>query len=141
MLQQFYPTPAHPFRYELNKDLHFAAAHHIPDPSAGICQQVHGHTYFANITIVGDALDECGFLVNFQLIKKLVHTPYDHTLLNNHEDFSTRPPSTEVVTEAIWRRIQDHLNTLPHQPRCIQVLVRETPTSYVCYRPKAEDFV
>jgi 6-pyruvoyltetrahydropterin/6-carboxytetrahydropterin synthase len=33
------------------------------------------------------------------------------------------------------------LKTLPHQPRCLQVVVRETPTSYVVYRPKAEELI
>ncbi|WP_018122586.1 6-carboxytetrahydropterin synthase QueD [Wohlfahrtiimonas chitiniclastica] len=140
MLQQFYPTVTHAFRYELNKDMHFAAAHFIPNESAGVCQRVHGHTYFANVTIAGDQLDECGFLVNFQTLKHLVHGEYDHTLLNDHADFNSAPPSTEIVAECIWRRIQDHLNQLDNQPRCVQILVRETPTTYVRYLPRAEDF-
>lgn len=134
MLQQFYPTPAHNFRYELNKDMHFAAAHFIPNATAGVCQNVHGHTYFANITIVGNELDECGFLINFQTLKALLHGVYDHT------DFQNRPPSTEVVAEMAWRRIQAALDQEPHRPRCLQVLIRETPTSYVRYLPQAEDF-
>ncbi len=140
MLQQFYPTPAHNFRYELNKDMHFAAAHFLPNEKAGICQRVHGHTYFANITIVGDELDDCGFLINFQLLKELVHGAYDHTLMNDHVDFQDQPPSTEKVAQATWKRIQKALDNEPHQPRCIQVLIRETPTSYVIYKPRAEDF-
>lgn len=140
MLQQFYPTPEHDYRFELNKDMHFAAAHFLPNPSAGICQQVHGHTYFANITIVGNELDECGFLVNFQALKQLVHGKYDHTLLNDHVDFQQQPPSTEMFAQIIWQKIQAHLSQLAHQPRCIQVLIRETPTSYVRYRPNKEDF-
>lgn len=140
MLQQFYPTPAHNFRYELNKDMHFAAAHFLPNEKAGICQRVHGHTYFANITIVGDELDDCGFLINFQLLKELVHGAYDHTFMNDHVDFQDQPPSTEKVAQATWKRIQKALDNEPHQPRCIQVLIRETPTSYVIYKPRAEDF-
>ena len=30
MIQQIYPVPDHPYEYELNKDMHFAAAHYIP---------------------------------------------------------------------------------------------------------------
>ena len=138
MLQQFYPTPSHDFRYELNKDMHFAAAHFLPNEKAGICQQMHGHTYFANITIVGDELDECGFLVNFQAMKQLV---YDHTLLNDHKEFENQVPSTEAFARIVWQNIQNYLAELPHNPRCIQVLIRETPSSYVRYVPKKEDFV
>lgn len=141
MLQQFYPTPSHNFRYELNKDMHFAAAHFIPDPSAGVCQRMHGHTYFVNVTIAGDTLDDVGFLIDFKQLKQLVHGTYDHSVMNDHREFQDEQyPTTERVAFQIWHNIQTVLNTFAHKPRCIQVLVRETPTSYVRYVPKASDF-
>ncbi|AKO91492.1 MULTISPECIES: 6-carboxytetrahydropterin synthase QueD [Priestia] len=140
MLQQIYPSVAHDFSYELNKDMHFASAHFVPHESAGACQNMHGHTYFANVTIAGDELDETGFLVNFQSLKKLVAKEFDHTLLNDHEAFDDRDPNffptTEVVARTIYERIQKHLDTLENKPVCLQVFLRETPTSYVVYRPK-----
>jgi 6-pyruvoyltetrahydropterin/6-carboxytetrahydropterin synthase len=141
VLQQFYPQVFHPFTYELNKDMQFAAAHFIPHEEAGKCQEIHGHTYFVNITVAGDELDASGFLVNFQDLKKIVHKRYDHTLLNEQtDDFNDKNsydfPTTEVVSRKIWENIQTYLHTLPNKPTCVQVLVRETPTSYVVYRPK-----
>ncbi|MCA1056625.1 6-carboxytetrahydropterin synthase QueD [Rossellomorea aquimaris] len=140
MLQQIYPTPNHDYVYELNKDMQFAAAHYIPHEDAGSCQKVHGHTYFANITIGGDKLDESGFLINFQHIKKLIHKRFDHTVLNEDSRFSDQEsdqyPTTEVVAKTICEIIQEHLDTLEHRPQCLQVFLRETPTSYVIYRPK-----
>ncbi|BCB03156.1 6-carboxytetrahydropterin synthase QueD [Bacillus sp. KH172YL63] len=142
MIQQIYPTPDHPYEFELNKDMHFAAAHYIPHPDAGSCQEVHGHTYFANITIAGDLLDDSGFLINFQHIKKLIHKRFDHKVLNDDAAFAEKGPmsfpTTEVMAKVIWEIIQDHLNTLPHGPQCLQVFLRETPTSYVIYRPKGK---
>ncbi len=61
MLQQIYPSTTHPYQFELNKDFNFSAAHHIQCEKAGICQNVHGHTYFVNLTIVGDKLDDTHF--------------------------------------------------------------------------------
>lgn len=141
MIQQIYPSVPHDFAYELNKDFQFAAAHYVPHEQAGVCSQVHGHTYFANVTIAGDLLDELGFLVNFATIKKLVHDRFDHTLLNNHQplfgdDQPSRFPTTENVARVIYEIIQEHLNSLPNQPLCLQVFLRETPTSYVIYRPR-----
>ncbi|MGM0753588.1 MAG: 6-carboxytetrahydropterin synthase [Bacillota bacterium] len=142
MIQQIYPTPDHSFEFELNKDMHFAAAHYIPHPEAGSCQEIHGHTYFANITIGGDQLDDSGFLINFQHIKKLIHKRFDHKLMNNDEIFSLERgnvfPTTEVVAKVMWEIIQSHLDTLPHRPQCLQVFLRETPTSYCLYRPKGK---
>ncbi len=61
MIQQIYPQVIHPFRYELNKDMQIAAAHFIPHEAAGQCANMHGHTYFINITVAGDELDDSGF--------------------------------------------------------------------------------
>jgi 6-pyruvoyltetrahydropterin/6-carboxytetrahydropterin synthase len=140
MIQQIYPTPVHRYQFELNKDFHFAAAHYIPHPEAGSCQLTHGHTYFANITIAGDSLDDSGFLINFKTIKDLIHKRFDHTLLNDDNYFSNEVaekfPTTEVMAKTICEIIQEHLDTLLHKPKCLQVFLRETPTSYVIYRPK-----
>ncbi|HAR6043992.1 TPA: 6-carboxytetrahydropterin synthase QueD [Staphylococcus pseudintermedius] len=136
MLQQFYPVTPHNFKYELNKDMQFAAAHFIDQVSAGKCQDVHGHTYFVNVTIVGNELMENGFLVNFQLLKQAVHGRYDHTLMNNHDEFrfNQEEPSTENVAKAIYKTLQEALKNYHNNPQVLQVIVRETPTSYVTYK-------
>jgi len=77
MLHQFYPQVFHSYSYELNKDMQISAAHYIPHEKAGKCARVHGHTYFVNLTICGDQLDDSGFLVNFQHLKKWVHDRFD----------------------------------------------------------------
>ncbi|HZG73432.1 MAG TPA: 6-pyruvoyl tetrahydropterin synthase family protein [Chondromyces sp.] len=144
MIQQIYPPVHHSYRYELNKDLQFAAAHYVPHEEAGACQRVHVHTYFANITIVGNQLNDSGFLVNFQDIKKLIHKRFDHTLLNEDPLFDDQKaeqfPTTEVVARTVWEIMQGYLDKLENTPRCVQVFLRETPTSYVVYRPLEEDF-
>ncbi|WP_372663414.1 6-carboxytetrahydropterin synthase [Cohnella sp.] len=142
MIQQIYPSTAHPFRYELNKDMHFAAAHYIPSESAGECSKLHGHTYFANVTIAGNELDESGFLVNFALIKKLIHNRFDHSSLNEHTDlFSDEDPSlfptTENVARILYEITQELLDGTTNKPQCVQIFLRETPTSYVVFRPHA----
>jgi 6-pyruvoyltetrahydropterin/6-carboxytetrahydropterin synthase len=140
MLQQFYPQVQHDFRYELNKDMHLSTAHYIPDEGAGVCQRVHGHTYFINVTVAGDELDSSGFLINFKLLKELVHERWDHRLLNDDTLFSATDgnhfPTTEVVARKVWEIVQEVLDSKPNKPVCVQVVVRETPTSYVVFRPK-----
>ncbi|WP_027092251.1 6-pyruvoyl trahydropterin synthase family protein [Cohnella thermotolerans] len=141
MLQQIYPTVSHPYQYELNKDLQFAAAHYVPAEDAGHCRRMHGHTYFANVTVAGDTLDASGFLVNFAAIKKLIHERFDHTVLNEDtasfgDDDPERYPTTEVVARTIYEIVQEYLDQTENRPVCVQVFLRETPTSYVVYRPK-----
>lgn len=146
MLQQFYPQVQHDYRWELNKDMNFAAAHRVPHPGAGACANMHGHTYFVNITVAGNELDEQGFLVNFGTLKKIVHGRYDHTVMNSHAEYTDSEddspdffPTTEIVAENIWRIVQQYLNEQYNSPKCLQVIVRETPTSYVLFRPQPEE--
>lgn len=136
MLQQFYPVAPHNFKFELNKDMNFAAAHYIDHESAGKCQNVHGHTYFANVTIVGNQLMDNGFLINFQELKKAVHGKYDHTMMNEHDEYKNDQiePSTENVAKAIYQTLKQELLKYDNDPQVLQVIVRETPTSYVTYK-------
>ena len=136
MLQQFYPVAPHNFKFELNKDMQFAAAHYIDHETAGKCQNVHGHTYFANVTIVGNELMDNGFLINFQELKKAVHGKYDHTMMNEHDEFKFEQiePSTENVAKAIYQTLKQELLKYDNDPQVLQVIVRETPTSYVTYK-------
>ncbi|WP_318615868.1 6-carboxytetrahydropterin synthase QueD [Sporosarcina sp. YIM B06819] len=139
MMQQFYPQVQHNYRFELNKDMHFSAAHYIPHEDAGKCQVMHGHTYFINVTIGGNELDELGFLIDFKQLKDLIHKKYDHSVLNDHPEFQNAFPTTEQMAEQIWKSIQAVLLTRENRPNCLQVIVRETPTSYVVYRPGQEE--
>ncbi|MBH9580271.1 6-carboxytetrahydropterin synthase QueD [Staphylococcus felis] len=139
MMQQIYPSVDHDYMFELNKDFNFSAAHFIPDERAGKCQRVHGHTYFVNLTIAGDQLDELGFLINFSTLKSMIHDQFDHYLLNDLMAFKGKSPSTEVVAQTIYHIIEAHLSKLPNAPKCLQVFLRETPTSYVVYRPKHKE--
>lgn len=141
MMQQFYPQVQHPYRFELNKDMHFSAAHFIPNEDAGKCQMMHGHTYYINVTIGGNKLDSTGFLIDFKQIKDLIHKKYDHSVLNDHPEFQTNYPTTERLAEQICKSIQKVLQTRNNQPVCLQVIVRETPTSYVVYRPEREELL
>ena len=100
---------------------------------------MHGHTYHLNITIAGNELDATGFLIDFKLLKELIHKKYDHSVLNDHPEFANKFPTTELLAQQVWLSIQDVLKTKSNRPNCLQVIVRETPTSYVVYRPRQED--
>ena len=135
-----YPIPSHDYEYELNKDLNFSAAHFIPDKRAGKCERFHGHTYHVNMTIVGDALDELGFLVNFSALKNLIMEAFDHRLLNEHEAFNDIPPTSETLAKVIYEMVDKYIKEeQENELKCLQIVLRETPTSYVVYRPKGKD--
>src|SRR5699024_5324721 len=136
MFQQNYPRVNHNYQFELNKDYNFSAAHYIPSEDAGKYMRTHGHTYFVNLTIDEDTLDYNGYLVIFSQLKQLVHGQFDQQIMNDLSQFEGKSPSTEIVAQTIYEMVQSSLDQRPNKPQCLQVYVRETPTSYVIYRPK-----
>ena len=49
----------------------FETAHRLCSPDAPVkCQSIHGHSWWVEITIEGDALDANGMLVEFGALKK-----------------------------------------------------------------------
>ena len=93
-----------------------------------------------NITIAGDTLDELGFLVNFSALKNLIMEAFDHRLLNEHEAFSEIPPTSETLAKVIYEMVDQYIKEeQPNELKCLQIILKETPTSYVVYRPKEKD--
>jgi len=134
MLYQYYPTIPHGYKFELNKDIELASAHFNPHKDAGKSSAMHGHTFVVNITIVGNELQDSGFLVGFGAINELVYDKYDHTVLNDHPEFAEVFPTSEGIAQTLFHTIREALKDLPNQPKLLQVLVRENPASYVVYR-------
>lgn len=56
--------------------------------------------------------------------------------MNNHDEFrfNQEEPSTENVAKAIYKTLQEALKNYHNNPQVLQVIVRETPTSYVTYK-------
>ena len=52
--------------------------------------------------------------------------------MNDH-DWNGEQPSTEVVAKTIYKTVREALTAYDNKPQVLQVIVRETPTSYVTY--------
>src|SRR5699024_9948132 len=100
-----------------------------------MCQYTRPHL-FREYDHSRNTLDDLGFLVNFSDIKKLIDEAFDHTLLNDHPHFSDMPPTSETLAKTIHGMVSEYLERLDNRPVCLQVFLRETPSSYVIYRPK-----
>jgi 6-pyruvoyltetrahydropterin/6-carboxytetrahydropterin synthase len=72
----------------VTKKFEFEACHHLNDYD-GACARLHGHTYKLEVTLAGIP-DKNGIIIDFQDIKKVVHTfvidRLDHYNLNECVD-------------------------------------------------------
>lgn len=75
---------AHQFRVSVAKDyLSFSAAHFIT-LAGHQCESLHGHNYRLGVSVEGEIDPECGFVVDFGVLKRIMR-PYvqsmDHRML------------------------------------------------------------
>jgi len=107
-------------KIRITKEFDFEAAHAL-DGYNGKCKDIHGHSYHLEITFIGTpkrdiSLSDCGMVVDFGDIKKIVKTQilplFDHRLVLRND---TRFKEIEPINERI--RLVDY------QPTCENMLI------------------
>jgi 6-pyruvoyltetrahydropterin/6-carboxytetrahydropterin synthase len=101
--------------FELKVITHFAAAHQLKMVAAK-CENLHGHNWKIEVSLVGkDLKTDAGILMDFGVLKKHVADimdDLDHKFLNELEWFGDNmPPSSEniarYVAKSLMTRITD----------------------------------
>ena len=69
---------------------------------------VHVHLYKVEVTVMGDRLDECGFLVNVDRVAVSMEKAlkqFEGKILNGMPEFRGITPSMENIAKVIWSRL------------------------------------
>jgi 6-pyruvoyltetrahydropterin/6-carboxytetrahydropterin synthase len=94
--------------WELTKSFHFEAAHALPGTTLGeASQEIHGHSFRAEVAIRGMPDPATGMLLDLGLLERAlgdVRKTLDHKFLNNVEALGA--PTLENITRFIWERVQ-----------------------------------
>lgn len=111
--------------FRVTRRLKFDAAHRIPG-HPGKCDRLHGHTYFVDVEVQGDQLDQLGILVDFGIIKEAGDRLLpDHQYLN--EFLPHVPPTAEGLSRYLFERFKAEI------PQVVAVTVHEGPHSWCRY--------
>jgi 6-pyruvoyltetrahydropterin/6-carboxytetrahydropterin synthase len=109
--------------YRLTRRLKFDAAHVIPGHS-GKCARLHGHTYYVDVELLGDTLDDLGILVDFGTVKEVVEPLLpDHQYLNEVLPAGV-PTTAEGLSKYFYEQFRAKL------PQLVAVTVHEGPNSW-----------
>src|SRR5437588_11925795 len=65
--------------YRVSREIHFCYGHRLLNYD-GKCRHLHGHNGRAVITLEAEGLDECGMVLDFSQLKKVVGGWIDATL-------------------------------------------------------------
>lgn len=97
-------------RIFITKRFNLEAAHHLPG-YAGLCEQVHGHSYKLEVT-VGAYLVSEDMVMDFSDIKKIIKAHiidrWDHKNLNTLPEFTSKRPTAENMVIEIVNQLIKH---------------------------------
>ena len=95
--------------WELSKSFRFEAAHSLPGTRLGAdSEEVHGHSFRAEVVIRGTPDPETGMVMDFAMLESRldkVRTSLDHKLLNRINGLGS--PTLENLARFIWASVQD----------------------------------
>jgi 6-pyruvoyltetrahydropterin/6-carboxytetrahydropterin synthase len=94
--------------WELTKSFRFEAAHSLPNTTlGGASEEIHGHSFRAEVTLRGTADPSTGMLVDLGLLTRSIaeiQGTLDHKFLNRIEALGL--PTLENLSRFIFERIQ-----------------------------------
>ena len=119
--------------YRITVLSHFSGAHRLRHLH-GKCEELHGHNWKIEISVVSNRLNKEGVVIDFNILKqkmeKVLKT-LDHTFLNNLPYFSGREPSSENIAKYIFDRLKAELKG--HPAILKEVTAWESETSSATY--------
>lgn len=90
--------------YHLTIHTNFAAAHNLLNYD-GDCENLHGHNWKVEATVVTETLDTAGLGIDFKILKKRTNSimdRLDHKYLNDLEPFKNVSPSSEHISKYVY---------------------------------------
>ena len=124
--------------FEVSVEETFAAGHALRDYH-GKCENVHGHNYRVQVTVVGGELNAAGLLVDFVDLRRILNgviDRLDHQFLNDVPPFDKLNPSAENIAKFFYDEMSAGLD-LKGGAAVGEIKIWETDTSVATYRPPA----
>ena len=119
--------------YEVTIKKSFSAAHLLKE-IGGKCEELHGHNFLVEVSVVSESLNSEGLLIDFRVVKRWtdeVLEQLDHKYLNEIEYFKSVNPSSEQLARFLYDRISE--KALQAKVTLSRVTVWESENSCVTY--------
>jgi 6-pyruvoyltetrahydropterin/6-carboxytetrahydropterin synthase len=119
---------------KLNLKKDFVAQHYLTVPDCGPENEWHSHHFAVEVRLVGDELNEHGYLVDIVELESAMDAliaRYEDATLNDLPEFEGLNPSIEHFSRIFWQKLQTRLS----EPAIDQMEVRiwEDETAWASY--------
>ncbi len=94
--------------FELLIETDFSAAHNLREYK-GQCERLHGHNWKVLVVLKSEKLDKLGMVIDFREAKRIIEeiiNRFDHAYLNDTEDFKTLNPTTENLSQILYKELK-----------------------------------
>jgi 6-pyruvoyltetrahydropterin/6-carboxytetrahydropterin synthase len=122
--------------FEVTVQAGFSSGHYLRN-YYGKCENPHGHNYRVLVTLIGEALDDSGLLLDFKLLKNILRPTVnylDHQMINDLEPFTELNPSAENLAKFFFEKTSEQLQAMTQgRVRLKDCTVYETDTSFARY--------
>jgi 6-pyruvoyltetrahydropterin/6-carboxytetrahydropterin synthase len=122
--------------FEVTVEAGFSSGHYLRNYQ-GKCENPHGHNYKVFVTLIGEALDETGLLLDFKLLKQVLRPVVeylDHQMINDLKPFDEVNPSAENLARYFYQQTCTQLFEMTSgRVRVKDSTVYETDTSFARY--------
>lgn len=109
----------------VTKTFEFAASHFLTKYH-GKCENLHGHNYVLEISVIG-AMREDDLVYDFVDLKKVAKEKVIDVLDHTHLNDRFPNPSAEVIAVWVWEQLEKDL-------QLYEIKLWETSTCFVTYR-------
>ncbi len=121
--------------YEITVKKSFSAAHRLIG-HGGLCENLHGHNWVAQVSFTAEKLDKQGMVIDFARVSEelgKITGMLDHKLINEVPPFDSVNPTAEKIAEWIFKELAKSLNASPSR-----VTISETDTASATYYEQEE---
>ncbi len=100
--------------YSIKVEANFSSAHNLRGYK-GKCEELHGHNWKIEITVLNKKLDKLGMVADFRMVKdrlNMVMEKLDHKYLNNIPYFKKINPTSENIAKYIFDCLKPRVSGL-----------------------------
>ncbi len=119
--------------YEISIKTLFSSAHQLIGYN-GVCENLHGHNWTAEVFVRTDKLDEVGLGIDYKILKdhtESILSKLDHENINKVVPFDKINPSSENIARWLFQELSAVINT--NNLKVFRVNINETENFSASY--------